>query len=107
MTIYSASLFHGYIPTGFTAIYTPPVGKTSVVRDIEIYNGDTGPHTVNFQVGSSGTTAILWNQVQVPNSTWEQWSGRVVIPAGGSLWGYGGGSSLIQAVISGYELTEP
>lgn len=101
--IYSTLIFHGLLPASGAVIYTTPQDQTLVVRDIEVYNGDSSDRSPNYQVDVSGNLAVFWS-VQAPSSAWRQWQGRVVIPAGAGLFGFGGGSGLVQTVISGYLL---
>lgn len=87
----------------FTNLYTVPAGDVVVVRDIEVYFG-VPTSIFNFQVGAPGSTTIAWYIANPASNTWQQWGGRVVVPAGQSLWAYSVASST-QLIVSGYLLT--
>jgi hypothetical protein len=104
VSVYSTLFFHGTVPAGVPTLYTVPAAMTVVLRDLELYNGDAVERNTNFQLQVAGSQAIFWAP-QVQPATWYQWHGRTVIPSGGIVIGYGGGSTLIQLTMSGYLLS--
>lgn len=105
---YSTQLWLGDLPSGaFDIIYTVPANFTAVVRDMRIRNGYTTSQLSNIQVeGPGSATVVIWQEESFPTSQLDEWQGRVVVPAGLSLWGYSDHGS-VTVVISGYLLSDP
>lgn len=104
MSVYSTRFFRGSLPTNsLDALYTVPAGMTVVLRDIEMLTAAAND-LFNVQIGVSGSTTVVWYLSQLPASTWHQWSGRVVVDAGETVYAYSG-LGAAQLVISGYLLS--
>lgn len=104
MTTYSTQLAAQTLPANvFTSLYTVPTGDVVVIRDVEVFVGVT-TSIFNLQVGSPGSTFIVWYLSSPAASSWHQWQGRTVVPAGQQIWAYSAAASL-QVVVSGYLLT--
>ena len=104
MGIYSTNVFNGTLNSGQVSVYTVPTNSVFVIRDIELYNGDAGSVGINIQCSVSGQDAMVW-KLTATSATWYQWAGRVAMPAAAEILTYGGGSTLVLCIISGYLLT--
>jgi hypothetical protein len=104
LSVYSTSLFTGYLPQGTATIYTVPTTNTVVIRDIEVWNGSSASAGINFGVLVSGFYGIIW-LLNLNEDVWAQWQGRAVCPPGSQIQAYGGGQTTIRACVSGYLLS--
>lgn len=103
--VYSVNLFAGDLSSSFPEIYTVPAGFTAVIRDMRLRNTHTSTQISNVQVSVSGSsTFVIWQEEAFPAAQLDEWTGRVVVPAGGGIWGYSDHSD-VSAVISGYLLS--
>jgi hypothetical protein len=105
VSIYSTQLFAGAIQVGTHVIYTPPATEIAVVRDAELYGDFSTAEQVALAVGVSGSPVAYFFFVNpLEPGKWEQWQGRVVIPAGGQLLSVSGGAGP-TLVVSGYQFS--
>jgi len=84
-----------------TLLFTVPVGKTCVVRDIECFMNTVGAWVVNIYAGSTG--AII-AQLSGTGAGWKQWTGRVALPAGETI-SCNAGTTPFTLIGTGYLLT--
>lgn len=104
MSIYSTLLAQGTFPLVQTSIYTSPVGVTTVVRDIELFEWAVGAMTMYIATSVSGFVATVYYVASSTQNSGYQWKGRVVVPAGGQLLALATTASS-QYLISGYQLS--
>lgn len=105
MTTYSTLLASSATsPTANTVIFTVPSTDTCVVRDVEIYNYSSSAVSFNLSFAASGVPGqVLVKHAIPPADDSVQWSGRVVIPAGGTLSLFASAGQVSYS-ISGYLL---
>lgn len=100
--IYSVRLAAGSLaPGAVTLVYTCPVGRVAIVRDITVM--PSGPPPSNAAIFLTGVANVFRVDGGVQNNT-QQWKGRFVLTAGESLSMLTTGQTF-QFVLSGYELS--
>lgn len=100
--IYSARLALGTHTVGAAGLlYTCPVGRVAIVRDIEVMPLGAPPTFHSFFVNLAAT---FFSQVGPAQYVSAQWQGRVVLVAGDTIHMSVTGSSF-QYIVSGYELS--
>jgi hypothetical protein len=87
LSTYSTLLAHGVLQAAVTTLFTVPDGQTCVVRDLEVITFSGAPASFAFSLTVSGLNSPIYNVAETVNAQAYQWSGRVVIPGGGTLMG--------------------
>jgi hypothetical protein len=103
MSVYSANLFTGDAPTSTTLVYTSPSGIVTVVRDLQVFNGNTNSASLYVYSNVSGSNLVFAGITGLAANAFFQWTGRAVIPPGNTLSIFGGVTS-IAVMMSGYQL---
>lgn len=86
MSVYSVLLARN-VESGASAtnVFTCPAGSVAIVRDIEVVASITAAGY--FQVASGTSTHnYFWNTALASGTSWAQWTGRLVLNAGDSLF---------------------
>jgi hypothetical protein len=100
MTVYSQLLWAGSPSLNPETVFSP--SSTAVVRDMEVYNGDSNAHELYAALLSPGFPETRWLYITVPATSSWQWQGRVVVPAGGGLVLWMDNADFSNVVVSGY-----
>jgi hypothetical protein len=83
--------------------YTVPTGYLAIVRDIDV--NSPGGDIINWAVSISGIAKFAGGQFTVAAlSQFQQWRGRVVVPAGELI--IAGSDGLTDGVVCGYLLVD-
>jgi hypothetical protein len=106
VSVYSTLFFAGSVPHGVLGtLFTVPSSKVAVLRDMEQFTGGAAD-LFNVQISVSGLPTIVWYLNSAPASSWHQWTGRTVIPAGGLIQAFAQNAN-DQLIVSGYLLDSP
>lgn len=105
MSTYSTQFFRGALSANVLKdLYTVQANTVVVIRDVELLISAEGD-LFNLQIGPPGSTTVVWYVSGAPASSWHQWQGRTVAPAGEHLWAYSG-LGAAQLIVSGYLLSD-
>jgi hypothetical protein len=106
MSTYSTLLWQGEAAAAQEVVYTVPAGYTTVVRDIEVYNGSSSTlatfYIVSHVPGFSDAIFAVVNALATSHGA--QWQGRAVLPTAGELE-VPAMPTGIYVMISGYQLS--
>jgi hypothetical protein len=102
VTVYTKRLATGTLTgAGDTAVFTAPVGSTTVLRDIRITSEASGSNVAGLYVAGSGV--LFWAAATAAQQNFGIELRQVILPSevihinvGGGTWGY---------YLTGYELT--
>jgi hypothetical protein len=87
----------------------PPPGVVWVLRDVQVYNGNTLTFALQFQLYDAVSDALLIVAQWTPGQSGPfQWQGRIVIPYGESFNWFTvseGGAAGVDVYVGGYTLS--
>jgi hypothetical protein len=88
-------------------LYTVPSGYVAVVRDVVLWNNDSGEQSMSIGATVPGPLNVLISQwFNVGSNATVEWQGRQVLNAGDELWAYSAGVDA-SVMASGYLLSSP
>lgn len=104
---YSTSFYVALLTEAVSVAYTVPDDYVAVVRDVEAYNNSGSDSNFNVEATVPGPlTGVIFHIEGLATNTWQQWQGRVVLPAGSTI-AVNGSVYDWYVMISGYLLSSP